>query len=201
VKVCQSSCLYLLENQLPQRAHARADKVLKGQHQAEKGQASWRTVSPWDSSSPYLVRTFPLTPAAARARYTTRTKGPYINGSLLCDLGWNNLRRFHTQDTTLVTPWCIQRLAAVNLLVREHACSQSAVTPSAYSLSGDTGLGKVRYLSGEIVQKSNAFRHFLNFCFSQRHAVLLLPGNKGLSCFSLLQMAFSNVDPPFILCR
>lgn len=157
VKVFQSLYLYLLENQLPRRAHARDDEDLQGQCWAEEGQASWRTASPGDSSSPHLVRTVPLSPAAADSCSTTRTEGPYVNGSLACNLGWKSLRRFHMKDMTLVTTWCIQRLAPVYLFIRELSCSLRAVTPSAYSPSGDRELGKVRYLSGQTVPKSNAF--------------------------------------------
>lgn len=90
------------------------------------------------------MRTFLLTPAAADSCCKARTKGPYTNGSLSHNLGGNSLRRFHMQDMTLVTPQCIQRLTPVNLFIREHSCSLSAVTPSAYSLSRDgTGESKI----------------------------------------------------------
>lgn len=127
VKVFQSPYLYLLENQLPRRAHPRDDEDSQGQCCAEEGQASWRTVCPWDSSSLHLVRAVPLSPAAADSCSTTRTEGPYVNGSLACNLGWNSLRRFQMQDMTLVTSWCIQRLAPVYFFIRELSCSLRAV--------------------------------------------------------------------------
>lgn len=153
MKVCQSLYSYLLENQLPQKAHSRDDELLQGQSWAEERQAS----SSWDSSSLYLVRPFLLTPAAADSCCKARTKGPYINGSLSCNLEGNSLRRFRMQDMTLVTPQCIQRLAPINLFIREHSCSLSAVTPSAYSLSRD-GAGESQILTWGNSPKKQCFQ-------------------------------------------